>query len=98
MRNHISARPELLDDLEAPRFLHEHALCLVIRVAKRHDETSRHAPNELALVVVRTLESPLVYVSAQGLIHRRLALVLLFLMACGQRSLSLGVNTAGESP
>ena len=49
MRNHISARAELLDDLEAPGFLHEHALCLVIRVAQFHDKTSRHPPNELAL-------------------------------------------------
>ena len=31
MRNHISARAELLDDLEAPGFLHEHTLTLVIR-------------------------------------------------------------------
>lgn len=49
MRNHISARAELLDDLEAPGFLHEHALGLVIRVAQFHDKTSRHPPNELAL-------------------------------------------------
>jgi hypothetical protein len=33
MRNHISARPELLDDLEASRLLHQHTLGLVIRVA-----------------------------------------------------------------
>jgi hypothetical protein len=49
MRNHISARAELLDDLEAPGFLHQHALGLVIRVARFHDKTSRHPPNELAL-------------------------------------------------
>jgi hypothetical protein len=49
MRNHISARAELLDDLEAPGFLHEHVLGLVIRVAQFHDKTSRHPPNELAL-------------------------------------------------
>ena len=49
MRDHVSARAELLDDLEAPGFLHEHALALVIRVAQFHDKTSRHPPNELAL-------------------------------------------------
>ena len=49
MRNHISARAELLDNLEAPRFLHEHTLGLVIRVAQFHDQTIRHPPNELAL-------------------------------------------------
>ena len=49
MRDHISARAELLDDLEAPGLLHEHALGLVIRVAQFHDKASRHPPNELAL-------------------------------------------------
>ena len=49
MRNHISPGAELLDDLEAPGFLHEHTLTLVIRVAQFHDKTSRHPPNELAL-------------------------------------------------
>jgi hypothetical protein len=49
MRNHISSRAELLDDLEAPGFLNEHALGLVIRMARFHDKTSRHPPNELAL-------------------------------------------------
>ena len=49
MCNHISARAELLDNLEAPRFLHEHTLGLVIRVAQFHDKTIRHPPNELAL-------------------------------------------------
>jgi catechol 2,3-dioxygenase-like lactoylglutathione lyase family enzyme len=49
MLNHFSARAELLDDLEAPGFLHEHALGRVIRVAQLHDKTSRHPPNELAL-------------------------------------------------
>ena len=49
MCNHISARAELLDDLEAPGFLHEYALALVIRVAQFHDKTIRHPPNELAL-------------------------------------------------
>jgi hypothetical protein len=49
MRNHISARAELLDDLEAPGFLHEYSLGLVIRVAYFHDKTSRHPPDELAL-------------------------------------------------
>ena len=49
MRNHISAGAELLDDLEAPGFFHEHALTLVIRVAQFHDKTSGHPPNELAL-------------------------------------------------
>jgi hypothetical protein len=50
MRNHISAGPKLLDHLEASRFFHEDPFGLVIRVAKGHDETSRHAPNELALI------------------------------------------------
>jgi len=49
MCNHISARAELLDDLEAPGFLHQHALALVIRVAQFDDKTSRYPPNELAL-------------------------------------------------
>jgi hypothetical protein len=49
MGHHVSARAELLDHLEAARFLHEHALGLVIYMARLHDETGWHTPDELAL-------------------------------------------------
>lgn len=48
MRYHLSARAELLDHLEAARLLHQHALGLVIYMARLHDETVRHPPDELA--------------------------------------------------
>ena len=50
MRNHFPGGPELLDDQEASRFLHQHTLALVVHVARSDDKTDRDAANELVLV------------------------------------------------
>ena len=49
MSNDFLGRPELLDDQEASRFLHQHALALVVYVARSDDKTDRDAANELVL-------------------------------------------------
>ena len=49
MRNDFPGRSELLDDQEASRFLHQHALALVVHVARSDDKTDRDAANELVL-------------------------------------------------
>jgi hypothetical protein len=50
MRNHFPGGPELLDDKEASRFLHQHALALVVYGTRSDDKTDRDAANELVLV------------------------------------------------
>ena len=50
MRNHFPGGPELLDDQEASRFLHQDALALVVFVTRSDDKTDRDAANELVLV------------------------------------------------
>jgi hypothetical protein len=49
VRNHFPGGPELLDDQEASRFLHQHTLALVVHVARSDDKTDRDAANELVL-------------------------------------------------
>jgi hypothetical protein len=49
MRNHFPGGPELLDDQEASRFLHQHALALVVHVVRSDDKPDRDAANELVL-------------------------------------------------
>ena len=49
VRNDFSGGPELLDDQEASGFLHQHALALVVHVARSDDKTDRDAANELIL-------------------------------------------------
>jgi O-glycosyl hydrolase len=50
VRNDFSGGPELFDDQEASRFLHQHALALVVHVARSDDKADRDAANELVLV------------------------------------------------
>jgi hypothetical protein len=50
MRNHFPGGPELLDDQEASRFLHQHAFAPVVHVARSDDQTDRDTANELVLV------------------------------------------------
>ena len=50
MCNHFPGRSELLDDKEASRLLHQHALALVVHVAGSNDKTDRDTANELVLV------------------------------------------------
>jgi hypothetical protein len=48
--DHVLARSELLEDLEAPGLFHDHLLAGVVDVASYDNEAIRHAPDELALV------------------------------------------------
>jgi hypothetical protein len=50
MRDHVPGTPELLDDEEASRFLHHHALGLGVQVARSDDKADRDVTNELVLV------------------------------------------------
>lgn len=50
MSNDFPGRPELLDDQEASRFLHQHTLALVVHVARSDDKKDRDAANKFVLV------------------------------------------------